>query len=67
MTKRSTILLSKINKITYVNIKHARMEVMTYGWWNSANHLLPHVNTHYRYEEEFEKLLIDIECDCDEP
>lgn len=48
-------------------LEYARMEVMTYGWWNSANHLLPHVNTHYRYEEEFEKLLIDIECDCDEP
>ncbi|MDD2983688.1 MAG: hypothetical protein PHQ74_09895 [Crocinitomicaceae bacterium] len=48
-------------------LEYARMEVMSFGWWNSANHLLPHINTYYDYNEEFEKLLIDIECDCDEP
>jgi hypothetical protein len=48
-------------------LEYARMEVMTYGWWNSANYLLPHINTNYDYQEEFEKLLLDVECECDEP
>lgn len=48
-------------------LEYARMEVMTYGWWNSANHMLPHINNSYDYQEEFEKLLIDVECECEEP
>ncbi len=48
-------------------LEYARLEVMQFGWWNSANHMLPHVNIYYNFEEEFEKLLMDVNCECDEP
>lgn len=48
-------------------LEYARMEIMTFGWWNNANHLLPHINPNYRYDEEFEKLFINVVCECDEP
>jgi hypothetical protein len=46
---------------------YARLELMLYGWWNSANHILPHVNSTYNYAEEFERLFITVDCECDEP
>lgn len=43
----------------------ARVEVMTYGWWNCSNHFIPYVETHCG--EEFEKLFIRHEyLECDE-
>ncbi|RIH62687.1 hypothetical protein D1164_23635 [Mariniphaga sediminis] len=48
-------------------LEYARLEIMKFGWWNSANRKLPHINTSIYYPNEFERLLIDIECDCDEP
>lgn len=47
-------------------MQHARDEVMIFGWWNSANRLLPHLNTDRHYDE-FEKLFTSVNCDCDEP
>jgi hypothetical protein len=47
--------------------EYARSEIMKFGWWNSANDLLPHVNTSYDFAGEFERLLFDINCECDEP
>ena len=44
----------------------ARREVMTFGWWNHANALLPHIDDD-GYEENFNRLLKDIQCECDEP
>ena len=48
-------------------LEYARLEVMTFGWWNNANHQLPHINAHYIYEDEFEKLFVEVKCECDEP
>lgn len=47
-------------------LEYARREVLTFGWWNAANHLLPHVGQE-DYEENFDRLFKDIERDCDEP
>lgn len=48
-------------------LDYARIDLMIFGWWNHANHLLPHINPSYDYSKEFERLLIDHECECDEP
>jgi len=48
-------------------LEFARLEIMKFGWWNSANHRIPHINTSYNFAEEFERLLTGIECECDEP
>jgi hypothetical protein len=48
-------------------MEYARLEIMKFGWWNSANHVIPHVNKSYNYAEEFKRLLIDVDCECDEP
>jgi len=47
-------------------LDYALMEVMAFGWWNNANHLLPHIDPNYYYELEFERLFTDVECICDE-
>ena len=44
----------------------ARIEVMMFGWWHHANALLPHIDED-GYEENFNRLLKDIQCECDEP
>lgn len=50
------------NRLTY-----AKEAIMVFGWWNNANHLLPHIDFSYNYREEFEKFLNNVECECDEP
>ena len=47
-------------------MEYARREILTYGWWNSAIRLLPHVDDKGFYEN-FNRLLRNIQCDCDEP
>lgn len=47
-------------------LEYAREEVFMYGWWNFANNLLPHIHEK-GLEENFERLLKDVQCDCDEP
>lgn len=49
------------NKMLY-----ARLAVMNFGWWNSANDELPHYATEYDFNHEFEKLLLNVDCHCDE-
>jgi len=49
------------------SLGYARLDIMKFGWWNSANHLLPHVNISYDFAGEFERLLADVNCECDEP
>lgn len=46
---------------------YARLYLTTYGWWNSANHLIFHINTSNDYSKEFKKLFIIVDFDCDEP
>lgn len=43
-------------------------QVLTYGWWNTVNHTLPHINYDGSEFEEFLKLFIKVDTiDCDEP
>ncbi len=46
--------------------EYARLEIMRFGWWNSANHMLPHIGSH-NFHKEFERLFMDVKCECDEP
>lgn len=46
-------------------LQYARKEVLKYGWWNCANHLLPEFRGD-GYEENFERLLKDVQCECEE-
>ncbi len=48
-------------------IEFAKLELMQFGWWNNANHLIYHYENSLKNNDEFEKLFIEFECDCDEP
>ncbi len=41
----------------------ARIDLMNYEWWNSANHTLPHVEF-YDFSDEFGRLLKKVKQDC---
>jgi len=45
----------------------ARLELLTFGWWNNANHLILHVDATGEFETEFKKLFTKVKCECDEP
>jgi hypothetical protein len=45
---------------------HAWREIISFGWWNNANRLLPHLENG-NYEKHYQKFLTDIACECDEP
>lgn len=45
----------------------ARRELMTYGWWNCANHIIYHFEDDGTPEKEFEKLFSNVKSQCDEP
>jgi len=48
--------------------KFARMEVMTYGWWNCANGFIEYVQNYDENEAEFIKLFRKVKkTGCDEP
>jgi hypothetical protein len=42
-------------------MKHARLELMIYGWHNCINQFIYHHNDYERVEEEFQKLFLSIE------
>lgn len=44
--------------------EYARIELMMYGWWNSVNHTLPHIEL-YDYSDEFGRLLMKVKENCD--
>jgi len=46
---------------------YARNQVMTYGWWNCANHVIYHFEDDGTPEKEFNKLFVTIKSECDEP
>lgn len=44
----------------------ARIQIMKYGWWNSANDFIPHITDYCG--DEFAKLFNELDCsECDEP
>lgn len=45
----------------------ARKQLMTYGWWNCANHVVYHFEDDGTPQNEFEKLFSNIKSECDEP
>lgn len=48
-------------------LEHARNQVMAYGWWNCANHVIYHFEDDGTAAKEFEKLFSNIKSECDEP
>jgi hypothetical protein len=46
---------------------YAKIELMTYGWWNCSNSQIKRINNDGTMEKEFNKLFIHIETECDEP
>ena len=49
-----------------LKLEYARLEVMMFGWWNHANHLIFH-DEHSDYWPSFEKLFIKLDRECEEP
>ena len=49
-----------------LKLEYARLEVMLFGWWNHANHLIFH-DEHSDYWPAFEKLFIKLDSECEEP
>lgn len=48
--------------------KHARVEVMSFGWWNCANESIEYVEYDGAQEKEFKKLFARVKTiSCDEP
>ncbi len=47
-----------------LKLEYARLQVMMFGWWNHANHLIYH-DTGENYFNEFKKLFLNIEEDCE--
>lgn len=48
-------------------LNYAKVDLITYGWWNCANRTLTHINQDGQMEEEFNKLFSGIKSACDEP
>lgn len=48
-------------------MEYARLDIMKFGWWNSVNDHLPSVGVDYRLAEEFERLFIEVDWQCEEP
>jgi len=46
---------------------YARLELLTFGWWNNTNHLIFHLSETGEFESEFKNLFIKVKCECDEP
>ena len=49
-----------------LKLEYARLEVMMFGWWNHANHLIYH-DEQNDYWTAFEKLFIKLDSECEEP
>lgn len=50
-----------------MRIAAARTDLLTYGWYNCANRQIDHEMPNVNYSEEFDKLFISVEVECDEP
>lgn len=63
------MVLSKFNRQNESSDRliYARNQVMTYGWWNCANHVIYHFEDDGTPEKEFNKLFNTIKSECDEP
>jgi len=48
-------------------LEYARIELMSFGWWNCANHTIFHVEYLGECETEFQKIFQKTNCECDEP
>jgi hypothetical protein len=46
---------------------YAKIDLITYGWWNCVNQTLPHRSRDEEVEAEFDKLFSNIKRECDEP
>lgn len=41
-------------------LKHARLQLMTYGWWNCMNQFIFHYGDYGKIEEEFQKIFTEV-------
>jgi hypothetical protein len=48
-------------------LEYAKVDLITFGWWNCANGTLTHVDRDEQMETEFRQLFTDIQSECDEP
>lgn len=62
-------VLAKFNQQNASNRRliYARNQLLTYGWWNCANHIIYHFEDDGTPQKEFEKLFKNIKKECDEP
>lgn len=63
------LLLQRFNQenASLYRLTYARNQVMTYGWWNCANHVIYHFEDDGTPAKEFEKLFSNVKSECDEP
>lgn len=40
------------------NLNYTRLYIMSFGWWNYANQLIPHLEAIEKFGPEFNKLLL---------
>lgn len=49
------------------SLQYARMQLMTFSWWNCANQTIPYVQDEYQAYMEFRKLFRRVKCKCIDP
>ena len=47
-------------------LEYAKMDVISFGWWNTVNHTISRVNTD-NFQTEYRKNFTEIKEECDEP
>lgn len=45
---------------------YAKIDLLTYGWWNCANNSIRHVEVTEKMYGQFEKLFVDVASECDD-
>lgn len=51
---------------SFDKLEYARMDVISFGWWNKVNHTISRVNTD-NFQNEYRKNFTEIKEECDEP
>lgn len=47
--------------------EYAKLDIIKFGWWNTSNHLIYHMQVDATFDEEFKNLFYKVKCKCYSP